>query len=153
MSNFNRDERSGPRRDFGRRDFRKRDSGGYGGRREMYKAVCAECGKECEIPFEPKEGRPVYCSDCFEKKDGGSQAPRNFQDRGSRRSDFERRREIRPQNNEQFDNISHKLDKILEMLTASPLKEEKEVKIKPIKTKTVDGKKPEVSKKKSPAKK
>ncbi len=34
---------------------------------EKFKAICAECGKECEIPFEPKEGRPVKCNDCFKK--------------------------------------------------------------------------------------
>lgn len=34
---------------------------------EKFKAVCSECGKECEIPFEPKEGRPVKCNDCFKK--------------------------------------------------------------------------------------
>jgi CxxC-x17-CxxC domain-containing protein len=36
--------------------------------REMHKAVCFECGKECEVPFKPTEGRPVYCRDCFAKK-------------------------------------------------------------------------------------
>ncbi|MFH1521484.1 MAG: CxxC-x17-CxxC domain-containing protein [archaeon] len=35
--------------------------------REKFKAVCADCGKECEIPFKPTEGRPVKCSDCFRK--------------------------------------------------------------------------------------
>jgi CxxC-x17-CxxC domain-containing protein len=35
--------------------------------REMHKAVCADCGKECEVPFKPTEGRPVYCRDCYEK--------------------------------------------------------------------------------------
>jgi CxxC-x17-CxxC domain-containing protein len=35
---------------------------------EMHKAVCADCGKECEVPFKPTEGRPVYCRDCFAKK-------------------------------------------------------------------------------------
>ncbi len=39
---------------------------GYSGR-EMYTAICASCGKECQIPFHPVEGRPVYCSDCFSK--------------------------------------------------------------------------------------
>ncbi len=38
------------------------------GSREMHKAVCAKCGKECEVPFEPQEGRPVYCRDCFVPK-------------------------------------------------------------------------------------
>jgi CxxC-x17-CxxC domain-containing protein len=43
-------------------------SGGYGYRpRQMFPAVCAECGKETEVPFEPREGRPVYCSDCYRK--------------------------------------------------------------------------------------
>ncbi len=37
------------------------------GPREMHKAVCADCGKECEVPFVPKEGRPVYCRECYPK--------------------------------------------------------------------------------------
>ena len=43
--------------------------GGYGDRpfRQMFPAVCAECGKETEVPFEPREDRPVYCRDCFRK--------------------------------------------------------------------------------------
>ncbi len=43
------------------------DGDGYGRRREMYPAVCASCGKEAMVPFEPREGRPVYCSECFAK--------------------------------------------------------------------------------------
>ena len=35
--------------------------------REMFPAVCADCGKETEVPFQPHEDRPVYCSDCFRK--------------------------------------------------------------------------------------
>lgn len=35
--------------------------------REMYDAVCANCGKPCKVPFKPTEGRPVYCSECFSK--------------------------------------------------------------------------------------
>lgn len=41
--------------------------GGMGGPRQMFPAVCASCGKETEVPFEPRNGRPVYCSDCFAK--------------------------------------------------------------------------------------
>ncbi len=41
--------------------------------RSMTKVVCAECGKECEVPFKPSSDRPVYCRDCFAKrKDGPS---------------------------------------------------------------------------------
>jgi replication factor A1 len=54
-----RDRRYGGER--GRRNFRS-------GRREMHKAVCADCGKECEVPFKPTEGRPVYCQECFAKR-------------------------------------------------------------------------------------
>jgi len=36
-------------------------------KREMHKAVCADCGKECEVPFKPTEGKPVYCRDCYRK--------------------------------------------------------------------------------------
>jgi len=40
---------------------------GYGGdsRRQMYPAVCTECGKETEVPFQPRNDRPVYCRDCY----------------------------------------------------------------------------------------
>jgi CxxC-x17-CxxC domain-containing protein len=33
----------------------------------MHKAVCADCHKECEVPFKPRQDRPVYCRDCFQK--------------------------------------------------------------------------------------
>ena len=35
--------------------------------REMHKATCADCGKECEVPFKPDGSRPVYCQDCYKK--------------------------------------------------------------------------------------
>ena len=53
MSEFNRD---GFRRDFGPR--------------EMHKAVCSECGQECQVPFKPTEGKPIYCKECYSKKKG-----------------------------------------------------------------------------------
>jgi CxxC-x17-CxxC domain-containing protein len=46
--------------------------GGYGGERQMYPAVCANCGKQTEVPFQPRGDRPVYCSDCFRSQGGGS---------------------------------------------------------------------------------
>jgi len=46
--------------------------GGFGGPREVFKAICAECNRECEVPFKPREDRPVYCKECFSKrKDAG----------------------------------------------------------------------------------
>jgi len=63
------------------RQARKQRSGGsYGGggggggrdnygyrQREMFPAVCASCGKDTQVPFEPRNGRPVYCSDCYNR--------------------------------------------------------------------------------------
>ena len=64
----------GPRRPSsggrsGGSDGGRRFGGGFNrGPREMHKATCAECGKECEVPFKPSQDRPVYCRECFQKK-------------------------------------------------------------------------------------
>jgi CxxC-x17-CxxC domain-containing protein len=63
-----RDER--PSRDRYSRDERKP---------EMHTVTCGDCGDECQIPFEPKFNRPVYCSDCFQKN-----KPQESRDRYSR---------------------------------------------------------------------
>jgi len=56
---------------------RPRRSGGFNrgprrsfnsGPREMHKAVCSECKQECEVPFKPREGSPVYCKECYAKR-------------------------------------------------------------------------------------
>jgi CxxC-x17-CxxC domain-containing protein len=44
------------------------------GDKEMHKAVCADCGQECEVPFKPDPNRPVYCRECFSKR----RPPRRF---------------------------------------------------------------------------
>lgn len=49
------------------RDARKNSRERSGGSREMFDAVCASCGKPCKVPFQPRDDRPVYCSDCFAK--------------------------------------------------------------------------------------
>lgn len=57
-----------------------RESGGMmrgdSGPRQMYSIVCANCGKEAQVPFEPRQGRPVYCNDCYsrERAGGGSRS-------------------------------------------------------------------------------
>lgn len=38
------------------------------GDRQMFDAVCAECGTSCQVPFEPRTDRPIYCSDCFRNR-------------------------------------------------------------------------------------
>lgn len=150
MRNFNRDDR--PRKDFGgRRDFGRRSFNDRGRDRQMFPTVCSSCGKNCMVPFEPSGSKPVYCNDCFRRDDNRSDSGR-FQDRGSRRPDFERRNDSRPQNNEQLEAINRKLDKIMEMIAAGHTKKEKKIKpeeiktipkknFKPLKIKTTDIKK------------
>lgn len=53
------------------RQARKADrgnGGGYGSNRQMHPVVCAECGQNTEVPFEPRGDRPVYCRECFSKR-------------------------------------------------------------------------------------
>jgi CxxC-x17-CxxC domain-containing protein len=57
-----------------RRDAGGERGGGSRSYREMHAVVCAQCGKQTEVPFEPRTGRPVYCSDCFEREPTGARA-------------------------------------------------------------------------------
>jgi len=82
MKNSNRDNRfsgTGSGRKFrgtysGKRSFGSRgDNRRFGDRDSgrplmMHKAICSECGKECELPFKPTGDKPVFCSNCFRNK-------------------------------------------------------------------------------------
>ena len=47
--------------------------GGYGRQeRQMFPAVCAQCGKDTQVPFQPRGDRPVYCSECFQSQRGSA---------------------------------------------------------------------------------
>ena len=48
---------------------RNQGGGGYGRQeREMFPAVCATCGKETTVPFQPSGDKPVYCRECFKPR-------------------------------------------------------------------------------------
>jgi CxxC-x17-CxxC domain-containing protein len=130
MGNFNRDDNrsggfrggfshGGDRGGFsrGRSSFgggRSFDRGGDRGDRTMYKATCSNCGKECEVPFRPTNGKPVYCSDCFEKMgNGGRPDSRRFDDRD---------RAPQAQGGPDLNAINAKLDKILSILEPKVVK-------------------------------
>ena len=53
-------------------------SSSYGGgersQREMFSATCSNCGQEAQVPFQPSGDKPVYCSNCFEQRRGGSRS-------------------------------------------------------------------------------
>ena len=40
---------------------------GYSPQRQLFPATCAQCGKKTQVPFQPRGGKPVYCSDCYNK--------------------------------------------------------------------------------------
>jgi CxxC-x17-CxxC domain-containing protein len=53
-----------------RRSEKFGNSGGgmsRGGPRQMFPATCAQCGKQTEVPFQPRGDKPVYCRDCYVK--------------------------------------------------------------------------------------
>ena len=119
MGNFNRDNRRpggdrgnrGDKRSFG--GDRSRDRGFGGGHRNrdsriMHQVVCDGCGNDCEVPFRPTSGKPIYCSDCFKK--------------GNSRPQHDNRPSGRGQDNEQFtavlNGLNKKLDQILNILQA-----------------------------------
>ena len=33
--------------------------------KQIFNAVCSECGSECEVPFQPKADKPVFCQKCW----------------------------------------------------------------------------------------
>ena len=64
---MNRD-RNDNRRSNGQRDSGFRRNNFSSEPREMHKAVCSKCGKACEVPFKPTEGKPVFCKECYSKE-------------------------------------------------------------------------------------
>lgn len=116
MGNFNRSNRFGEGRDFGRRRFDRRGSD----RPQMYKATCSRCGNECEVPFKPTGSKPVFCNTCFRDNKGGSGAGSYGEGRDLGRSNGEERRTYEK---EQFAALHAKLDKIVNLLTPVVAKE------------------------------
>lgn len=99
-----------------------RFGGGFSDRKEMYDAICSNCGRECRVPFEPTGSKPVYCSDCFEQFGGNDRGERG--DRGGRRREdreFKKDRffdqPAKSVSPEQFEQLNKKLDKILDILS------------------------------------
>src|SRR3989344_4417267 len=90
MGNFNRGgDREGPRGGFRPRDREV----------SMHRAVCSNCGQNCEVPFRPTGDKPVYCNNCFVKRQatggdgggrGGERYPRrDFGGGGEPRQNFD----------------------------------------------------------------
>lgn len=105
------------RRDSGKRNLSEsRD-------REMFSAICDDCGKECKVPFNPSSDKPIYCSKCFENRN-------NSHDGDSKSKNFNG-------NSEQLNLIISKLDQIITALECKCEPEVKKLVKKEVKKKTV----------------
>lgn len=129
MGNYNRNDDRGSGRSFGggRRDF------GRGNDRPMFRSVCSNCGNDCEVPFKPTSGKPVYCSSCFEKMGNGGRSDSQRSDRPAYRAPGV------DSNKALLEAIASKLDKIITLLEPKAVEkaEVKEVKAKPVRIKKV----------------
>lgn len=140
MGGYNRDRSGGDRggRSFGGGRSSGRPSFGRGdrdrdNRSQMHRAICAECGDQCEVPFRPTGDKPVFCRDCFDSKGGdnrGNSRGDSFgKDRGGRDRDRDNRgrdrgfdrseRDDAPKDStkEQLEMLNAKLDRILKLIT------------------------------------
>jgi CxxC-x17-CxxC domain-containing protein len=79
--------------------------------KEMFKAICQKCHQECEVPFKPTAGKPIFCSECFHDSHS---ATKGFKAGGDMSGD-------------QLNSLNAKLDKIIALLSSKsqPMKLEK----------------------------
>ncbi|MHB1452584.1 MAG: zinc-ribbon domain containing protein [Saccharofermentanales bacterium] len=47
---------------------RGNNRGGGRAERQMFDAICSECGVRTQVPFEPSGDKPVYCKDCYQAR-------------------------------------------------------------------------------------
>lgn len=91
-------------RSFGGKREERPVSRSFGAKKEegaaKYKAICGECGKNCEVPFKPNGKKTILCSFCFAKS--GNDKTEMFKSGISVN---------------QFEVANEKLDRILKMLT------------------------------------
>ncbi len=81
-----------PFRRFNHSHRQDRGRQGSGPRERTYtRVICADCNKECEIPFKPSGDRPVYCKECLSKRKKGNLFNANRDNRPEKR-DFPRKR-------------------------------------------------------------
>jgi CxxC-x17-CxxC domain-containing protein len=121
---------------FGRPSFDRRDRGDAP---EMHKAVCADCGSACEVPFRPSGDKPVFCRQCFNKGGEVRQAPRNNDFNKEPRRDAPVQ-QAKDNSKEQFEMLNAKLDKIIKLLLPANVAQESKVAKETKKSKPAKGK-------------
>lgn len=111
MNNYNPRSKFGGKGGFDNKRGGERSGGrGFDRPMQLHKAVCADCGKTCEVPFKPNGMKPVYCKDCFAKNGGqvttnhfSSKAPRQNSEQSSQNSYTQNTFAPKPQNDKKFD--------------------------------------------------
>jgi CxxC-x17-CxxC domain-containing protein len=106
-----------------RRDDRHEERGSFdrprNEDRRMYDATCAECGQHCQVPFQPKPGRDIFCSDCFGSNDKRERA---FVPEAPKSVNYDN----------QFNLLNSKLDKLINLLTPKSETVAKPAAVKPV---------------------
>jgi len=69
--NYSRPSYGGDRGGFNRAPA---GAGSFGRSTELFDAICADCGKSCQVPFKPNGKKPVYCKECFSRNEGGGES-------------------------------------------------------------------------------
>lgn len=99
-----------------RTDDRSTSAGSDRSTRQLFDAICDKCGSRCQIPFQPRPGKQVFCSHCFEQKEKDGIGFQN-----------------KPQSTHDLVGINTKLDRILELLNPkTPISPKKEALKKPV---------------------
>jgi CxxC-x17-CxxC domain-containing protein len=111
---------------FGGGNFKKKNfgGGGYNSDKPMFKTVCAQCGKNCEVPFKPNGNKPVLCNECFRGSDSRNENRSDFRPARHDRPDFHKHDDYKnkpqaPNPNQykkDFEILNAKLDKIIGMM-------------------------------------
>lgn len=111
--------RGGGRSNFGDR-LRFGNSRNRNERPQMFQAICASCGKTCEVPFRPTGEKPVYCNDCFHNNKSAQNNNYNSRDNKTKSGNevYERQSDGFKK---QFEQLNAKLDKIVLLLNAKTL--------------------------------
>jgi CxxC-x17-CxxC domain-containing protein len=100
MRDYNGKKSSGAWKGGSKGGYKGKSAGSFGdsarrprrdeGSKEMFEATCTQCNLACEVPFKPNGRKPVLCSICFRKENGGSATPSYFKPSYDRSSSFEK---------------------------------------------------------------
>jgi len=99
--------------------------------REMYAATCKDCGKACEVPFQPTPDRPAFCQACFDKRKQARAQKGNGQ-KSQPQPKHQSQQQTSPSQadvSRRIDALNSKLDRLIAMMEshahAAPTKEKK----------------------------